>query len=64
MNKLEKYAKKFVRHMFRTYKNKLYALALAGLGLISMLMSDDGTFMVFMMCLSIPMFFSDKNWIL
>ncbi len=44
-------------------KNKLYALILIGLGWLSILPDRDGTFLVFISMIAIPLFFSKENWI-
>lgn len=56
--------KRFVRYIRRTFKQKLYALALAGLGALTAVVSDgDATAFVFMLLLAVPMFISKENWI-
>ena len=41
-------------------KQKLVGIILIGLGIMSALISDDGTFLVFMILMSIPFFGKDK----
>ena len=41
-------------------KQKLVGVILIGLGIISAVISDDGTFLVFMLIMSIPFFGKDK----
>lgn len=41
-------------------KQKLVGVILIGLGVISAALSDDGTFLVFMLMMSIPLFGKDK----
>ena len=41
-------------------KQKLTGVILIGLGIISAVISDDGTFLVFMILMSIPFFGKDK----
>ena len=41
-------------------KQKLTGVILIGLGIISAVISDDGTFLVFMLIMSIPFFGKDK----
>ena len=50
-----------------TYKDKVYyakqklvGVILIGLGIMSAVISDDGTFLVFMLIMSIPFFGKDK----
>ena len=52
---------------FNTYKDKVYyakqklvGVILIGLGIMSAVISDDGTFLVFMILMSIPFFGKDK----
>lgn len=45
-------------------KNKIYAILMLGLGLVSITLSNDATFLVFMSVFAIPMFFSKEEWIL
>ncbi len=61
MTKLIKAIKNNIR---RTYKNKLCALALIIIGIISMnLETDGGTIMAFMLIIGVPLFFSKQNHI-
>ena len=55
------------QQMMATHKDKLYyikqklvGVILIGLGIISAVISDDGTFLVFMLIMSIPFFGKDK----
>lgn len=41
-------------------KQKLVGVILIGLGIMSAVISDDGTFLVFMLIMSIPFFGKDK----
>ena len=41
-------------------KQKLVGVILIGLGIMSAVISDDGTFLVFMILMSIPLFGKDK----
>lgn len=41
-------------------KQKLVGVILIGLGIISAVISDDGTFLIFMLIMSIPLFGKDK----
>ena len=41
-------------------KQKLTGVILIGLGIISAVISDDGTFLIFMLIMSIPLFGKDK----
>ena len=44
-------------------KNKLYALVLILIGVVSILIDRDGTFFIFALMLGLPLFFSRENWI-
>ena len=41
-------------------KQKLTGVILIGLGIMSAVISDDGTFLIFMLIMSIPLFGKDK----
>lgn len=58
-----KYMKKIAENLAETYKNKLYATALIGIGIFSTKITGDATFLVFIGTLSVVMFFSKENWI-
>lgn len=48
----------------KTFKNKLYALGLILLGIISaVLLEGDITVLIFVSLIAIPLFFSKDNWI-
>ena len=59
----DKYLEKVVRYIHRTYKNKLVALALFIIGMLSMTVDNDGTAFIFTLFLAIPLFFARTNWI-
>ena len=44
-------------------KNKIYSLILIGIGALSVLIENDGTFFIFSLMLGLPLFFSKENWI-
>ncbi len=44
-------------------KNKMYAVALLATGVLSTMVSSDATFLVFMIVIAVPLFFSKKQWI-
>ena len=44
-------------------KNKLYAVALMGLSAILLLLEKDMTVLVITSFISIPMFFSKRDWV-
>lgn len=53
--------KTFVKMMKRTYKNKLAAMSLLGLGSVPVIMFNDGTFMLVAIIFGVPLFFSKHN---
>ena len=58
-----KRTRKFARYIRRTYKNKLVVLALLGLGAVGAVITDDGTFLAFVLILFGPLFFAKDNYI-
>lgn len=64
MNTMKRYMKK-IKHNFRkTYKNKLLAIALMLLGVLSVGIENDGTFLLFVLIFAIPLFLAKDNWTL
>ena len=55
--------RRFVRYFWRTLKQKLYALAMISLGVLTTLVGEDATALVFLMFIAVPMFISDKRWV-
>ena len=47
----------------KNVKNKLYAVALMGLSALLLLIEKDATAMILMTFISIPMFFSKRDWV-
>lgn len=47
----------------KTLKNKLYASAGIGIGVIGAMITKDATLLVVMSLFCIPMFFARRNWI-
>lgn len=47
----------------KTWKNKLTAIALLGLGYMMIAMENDATVFVLFAIFAIPMFFAKENWI-
>ena len=60
---MKTYLKKFQEYMCETCLNKLVAIALLVLGVLSTRIEGDGTYLVFIGILSIGLFFSRKNHI-
>ena len=44
-------------------KNKIYAVLLITLGLVSVALDGDATALVFMSMFAVPMFFAKEQWI-
>jgi len=44
-------------------KNKLYALLLVIIGVLSIPIEYDGTFFILALMLGLPLFFAKENWI-
>ena len=63
MKKSNKVIKKFKRYMRRTYKNKICALALIGLGVLPAVFAGVGIGLVIGLFIGLPLFFSSENWI-
>lgn len=47
----------------KVLKNKLYAILLTIIGLISAIVDEDATFLVLVLCIAIPLFFAKDCWI-
>lgn len=52
-----------MRYLKRTWKNKIVALSLAGVGYLSTLIDGDGTAFIFILLIAIPLFFAKENFI-
>lgn len=64
MCKKDKYIKKIKGYFRRTYKNKVCALIILILGLLSTLICEDGTAFVFLtVFFALPLFLSKENCI-
>lgn len=63
MRKNNRGIKRFARYIYRTYKNKLCALVLLILGVLTTKIDGDGTVLLFLSMIALPLFFSDENWI-
>ena len=44
-------------------RNKLYSLILILIGVVPILIDQDGTFFIFSLMLGVPLFFAKENWI-
>lgn len=52
-----------VKYLKRTWKNKVAALALFGIGYVSIGIDNDATAFAFLMLFAIPLFFARRNHI-
>lgn len=60
-NNFNKYLRRFVRYICRTYKNKLAVIAMIWFGWFTAKFSGDGTFFMLMIIIGIPMFITRMN---
>lgn len=61
--KTSDYIKLFARHIRRTFKNKICAIALIVVGVITRNMTGDATVLIVMLMLGIPLFLTNRNHI-
>jgi len=45
-------------------RNKLYSLVLILIGVVPILIDQDGTFFIFSLMIGLPLFFAKENWII
>lgn len=57
------YKSSFKRYLRRTYKNKLCALAMFIVGLLTMKITGNGLFMLYVLVFALPTFFTKEKWI-
>ena len=50
-----------IKHLRRTWKNKVAALAITFVGYLSIGIDNDATAFVFLMLLAVPVFFAKNN---
>jgi hypothetical protein len=62
MKKIENLAKRFVRHMFKTWWNKVAAIAILACASVPMFVDKDATAFVIALIFAIPMFFAKEDW--
>lgn len=62
-NKNAKKIRRFRRYLRRTYKNKLCAIILFGIGIASTFIDGNITFLVFASLLALALFFAKEDWI-
>lgn len=58
----QKARERFFRYIHTTWKNKLLAIAMVCAGTLGVVVEKDGTALVFMMMIAVPMFFSRRDW--
>lgn len=59
---MNKYIKNFIKYLNKTWKNKLVALSLVTLGVISVpILDNDGTILVLTILMGIPLIFEKEN---
>lgn len=61
MKKRSTWNERIVKHIRRTWRNKLCAIALFILGMLSILVCWDATAFVFLMFFAVPLFFAKEN---
>lgn len=61
MTNLQYIIKRFVKYMRRTYKNKLVAITLLIMGIVSAKLTQDASMFVIAVALFGPLFFINKN---
>lgn len=64
MSKKAGYKERIMRHLRRTYKNKICVLALILIGILSTIISNDATVLVFTLLIGIPLFFVKDNFVM
>lgn len=62
MNKTIK-KRSFGEYIKNTYKNKFYAILLFMIGFIFTKVSNESGFLIFILFISTPLFFANKNYI-
>ena len=56
--------RRFVKHMQKTWEQKLYAIGLITIGALSAVLSDgDATMLILTSIFAVPMFFAKSNWL-
>ena len=61
MNRQKKYTNRLINHLRKTYKNKLAAMAVIGIGIWSEAVTNDATFLVFALLIFGGLFFEKEN---
>lgn len=58
---LNNYKRNFVNYMVRTIRNKLFALAMIILGIVSVPVLEEGTFLLLSMLMGLALFFAKDD---
>lgn len=58
----QKDKKRIKQYFRRTAKNKIFAIALIIIGLLSSKIDNDSTFLVLTIIVGLPLFFARYNW--
>ena len=58
---LNNYKRNFVNYMVRTIRNKLFALAMIILGIVSVPVLEEGTFLLLSMLMGLALFFANDD---
>lgn len=53
---------RFIKYLKRTWKNKLYAVALLAMSYVPVILDNDATAFVWSLMLAVPMFFTRHKW--
>lgn len=62
---MNKYKNSFIKHLSKTWKNKLVSMLLVTLGVISVpLLDNDGTVLLLTILMGIPLIFETENRVL
>lgn len=62
---MNKYIRRFIKHLNKTWKNKLVAFLLVTLGVISVpILDNDGTVLLLTILMGIPLMFERENCVL
>lgn len=58
---LNNYKRNFVNYMVKTIRNKLFALAMIILGIVSVPVLEEGTFLLLSMLMGLALFFAKDD---
>ena len=60
-NNFKRAKRRFVKHMHKTYKNKLTAAVMVLFGLLVMLLCENGVYLILALIFGIPLFFAKED---